>query len=103
MSEGEARETRVWLVSGRVQGVAFRAAARRRARELGLGGLAENLPDGRVRVVGIGAAGALDRFAEWLGQGPRYARVDALESVPETRAAEAVRAARAGDGDFLTR
>src|SRR5258708_39176658 len=49
---GQARLT-AW-VEGRVQGVGFRWWARARALELGLAGWAENLEDGRVRVVAEG-------------------------------------------------
>jgi acylphosphatase len=52
--DGQARLT-VW-VEGRVQGVGFRWWARARALELGLTGWAENLEDGRVRVVAEGPA-----------------------------------------------
>jgi acylphosphatase len=45
-------------VEGRVQGVGFRWWARARALELGLAGWAENLEDGRVRVIAEGAAAA---------------------------------------------
>ena len=79
-SDDGAPRAREWLVSGRVQGVSFRAATRREARALGLDGLAENLPDGRVRVVAVGPAGALDALAAWLREGPPAARVDALEA-----------------------
>ncbi|MGD8875746.1 MAG: acylphosphatase, partial [Gammaproteobacteria bacterium] len=41
-------------VSGRVQGVFFRASTRDRARQLGLTGQASNLPDGRVEVIASG-------------------------------------------------
>ncbi len=51
--DGEARLT-VW-VEGRVQGVGFRWWTRARALELGLAGWAENLEDGRVRVIAEGA------------------------------------------------
>jgi acylphosphatase len=50
--DGQARLT-AW-VEGRVQGVGFRWWARARALELGLRGWAENLEDGRVRVVAEG-------------------------------------------------
>ena len=50
--DGHARLT-AW-VEGRVQGVGFRWWARTRALELGLRGWAENLEDGRVRVVAEG-------------------------------------------------
>ena len=42
-------------VAGRVQGVGFRWWVRANALELGLAGYAENLPDGRVKVVAEGA------------------------------------------------
>ena len=79
-SDDGVRRAREWLVSGRVQGVAFRAATRREALVLGLDGLAENLPDGRVRVVAVGPAGALDALGAWLRDGPPAARVDGLEA-----------------------
>jgi len=67
-----------FLVSGRVQGVAFRAHARREAESLGLAGHARNLADGRVEVLAHGDAAAIDRLADWLRQGPPLARVDAV-------------------------
>jgi len=59
--DGEVRLT-AW-VRGRVQGVGFRWWVRRNALELGLLGAAENLVDGRVRVV---AEGGRDRLVELL-------------------------------------
>jgi acylphosphatase len=50
-------------VEGRVQGVGFRWWVRSRALELGLAGFAENLMDGRVKVV---AEGAEDRCRDLL-------------------------------------
>jgi acylphosphatase len=50
------------LVSGRVQGVGFRAWARDEMRALGLGGSARNLPDGRVEVVADGPRDACERL-----------------------------------------
>ena len=52
-------------VSGRVQGVGFRWWVRANALELGLVGFAENLADGRVKVV---AEGSEDRCRELLGR-----------------------------------
>ena len=52
-------------VSGRVQGVGFRWWVRARALELGLTGFAENLEDGRVKVV---AEGPEYRCRELLGR-----------------------------------
>jgi acylphosphatase len=68
-----------FLVSGRVQGVCYRAGTREQALALGLTGHARNLPDGRVEVLAAGAAAALDALERWLWQGPPAARVDAVE------------------------
>ena len=63
------------LVSGRVQGVFYRAATRNKAVELGLQGRARNLPDGRVEVIACGPDDSLARLQEWLWEGPTHARV----------------------------
>lgn len=63
------------LVSGRVQGVFFRASTRHQAERLGLTGFAANLPDGRVEVVACGESGAVGRLKAWLAKGPPGSRV----------------------------
>ncbi len=68
------------LISGRVQGVNFRAAAQGRANELGLTGWARNLADGRVEVVAAGPDEAVDAFRTWLDEGPPAARVERVET-----------------------
>lgn len=68
-----------FVVSGRVQGVGFRAWTRREAVALGLSGAARNLADGRVEVIVAGAPAALDAIAARLALGPPLARVDAVE------------------------
>lgn len=75
---------RFW-VSGRVQGVSYRAATRAQALRLGLRGYARNLVDGRVEVLAVGAPQALEELAHWLRQGPPLARV--VEVVREDLAA----------------
>ncbi len=70
------------LISGRVQGVFFRASTRHEAQRLGLGGRAVNLPDGRVEVVACGDPEALAALRDWLRHGPRLARVDQLLCEP---------------------
>jgi acylphosphatase len=70
-SDGGSGQARLsaW-VEGRVQGVGFRWWVRARALELGLVGSAENLADGRVKVVAEGAADACRRLLGLLeGQG----------------------------------
>lgn len=77
---------RRFLVSGRVQGVWFRASTREQALRLGLSGRADNLPDGRVEVVACGDARHLEQLEAWLWQGPELAQVSAVE-VSEAREA----------------
>lgn len=67
-----------YLVAGRVQRVAYRAATAACATELGLRGWAKNLPDGRVEVVAAGPMPAIVRLTSWLWRGPPAARVDGL-------------------------
>lgn len=67
-----------FVVSGRVQGVFFRASTHAEATRLGLAGSARNLDDGRVEVVAIGPDAALDALERWLWQGPPSARVESV-------------------------
>jgi acylphosphatase len=77
------------LVSGRVQGVCYRATAAERARAAGIRGHARNLPDGRVEVLACGTADAVREFIAWLWIGPVAARVMAVEAeVVELEVAE---------------
>ena len=64
------------FVSGRVQGVGYRAFAHRLAREAGLRGTVRNLPDARVEVEVEGPRDAVQALLAQLKQGPRLARVD---------------------------
>jgi acylphosphatase len=83
-----------FLVSGKVQGVFYRASAREQALALGLCGYAKNLPDGRVEVVASGASSALEALERWLWHGPVAARVDAVTR--ETCAAPEVKGFQTG-------
>ncbi|WP_017463794.1 acylphosphatase [Dyella ginsengisoli] len=65
-----------FLVSGRVQGVFYRASTREQALALGLAGIARNLADGRVEVIACGAPAAIDALEQWLHCGPPAARVE---------------------------
>lgn len=62
-------------VSGRVQGVFFRASTYEQARNLQVTGYARNLPDGRVEVLACGAAAAVQKMCDWLVIGPPAAAV----------------------------
>ncbi|MCM3877421.1 MAG: acylphosphatase [Thermoanaerobaculia bacterium] len=77
---GWSASARRWTISGRVQGVGYRAFAARVARALNLRGGARNLGDGRVEVVASGAVHALDRLESALGEGPRLARVTRVDA-----------------------
>jgi acylphosphatase len=63
------------LVTGRVQGVGFRAFVTRRAAELGLAGWVRNRPDGAVEAEAAGPEAALRAFVAALETGPRLAHV----------------------------
>ncbi len=65
-----------FLISGKVQGVFFRASTRSEALALDLSGYAKNLADGRVEVVAQGTEAALAELERWLKRGPPRARVD---------------------------
>ncbi len=65
-----------FIVSGKVQGVFFRASARERALALGLAGHALNLDDGRVEVLASGNLEAIESLQQWLHSGPSTARFE---------------------------
>jgi acylphosphatase len=67
------------FVSGRVQGVFYRASTQQRARALGVTGYARNLPDGRVEVLACGRPDVVDALVRWLWQGPPAASVTAVD------------------------
>jgi len=73
------RLARRFLISGRVQGVGFRFFADEAGAREGLHGWVRNLPDGRVEISAEGDAEALERFERRIRQGPRGARVDAVD------------------------
>jgi acylphosphatase len=77
------------LVSGRVQGVYYRASAQQRARAAGIGGHARNLADGRVEVLVCGEERPVLEFIEWLWIGPSAAKVtDVIVEILEIEPAQ---------------
>jgi acylphosphatase len=72
------------LIAGHVQGVSFRWATERMARQEGLAGWVRNRRDGRVEAAFEGAHEAVDRAVDWCRHGPRGARVDDLEVTAES-------------------
>lgn len=77
------REAVHFWVTGRVQGVYFRAHTKSRAEELQLTGWVRNLADGQVEGVACGENAAVQTFTEWLATGPERAHVTHLEVQPE--------------------
>ena len=75
-----SEQCRRFRVSGKVQGVFFRASTQRQAKQLGLRGKAVNLEDGSVEVVACGEADSLEQLHGWLRKGPRLARVEDVEA-----------------------
>jgi acylphosphatase len=78
-SAGWVAAARRWRISGRVQGVGYRAFAARAGRALNLSGGARNLVDGRVEVIASGAIHALDRLEAALGEGTSLSRVSRVD------------------------
>lgn len=70
-------------VTGRVQGVYFRASTQATARALGLTGWVCNLPDGQVEGVACGSTKQLDQLVSWLHRGPERAQVTHLQIATE--------------------
>ncbi len=66
-------------VSGKVQGVSYRQSTQDQADRLDLDGWVRNLADGRVEVLFEGEELAVRELAAWLEQGPRGAKVTAVE------------------------
>jgi acylphosphatase len=56
-------------ITGKVQGVGFRYAARKEAMRLGIRGFARNERDGSVRMEVEGSREAVDAFLEWCKKG----------------------------------
>lgn len=69
------------FVSGRVQGVFFRASTRQKAIELGCAGYARNLPDGRVEVLVVAEPHAVQALIDWLWRGPPAAQVTGVDVI----------------------
>jgi acylphosphatase len=69
-------------VTGRVQGVSFRAYAVQEADRVGVAGWVRNEPDGSVAAHVEGESDAVDAFVRWVHEGPRPARVDRVDERP---------------------
>lgn len=79
-----ARIARQAVVSGRVQGVYYRASTQQQARRLAVAGWVRNRPDGSVEAWLEGAPDAVEALLAWMRRGPAGARVTDI-TVTETR------------------
>ncbi len=68
-----------FVVTGRVQGVGFRASAAAEARRLGVFGHVRNRRDGAVEGEAQGEPDRVASFAAWLRRGPPFAHVANLD------------------------
>lgn len=68
----------LWI-SGRVQGVSFRANTIRRAKILGVSGWVRNLPNGKVETIIEGPKNKVNKLVKWCREGPRLASVEKVE------------------------
>ena len=72
------------FISGRVQGVWYRASMSNEAAKIGLNGWVRNLDDGRVEAVVEGMEDDVEKMIAWCHKGPPMARVDDVEAKDET-------------------
>lgn len=81
MADNDEQRRAHWTlrVTGLVQGVNYRAEARRAADRLGISGSATNMPDGSVRIEAEGTIAALRQFRDWCVAGPPIAAVEHVE------------------------
>ncbi len=93
VSYGSSRKRLRLLVSGRVQGVFFRASTKERADLLGLRGWVRNVSTGQVEMEVEGMVSAVDEILEWARKGPVSARVVSVE-------VEAIPLSADSSGDF---
>ncbi|MCR9099904.1 MAG: acylphosphatase [bacterium] len=66
-------------ITGKVQGVFYRASTREKAQQLGIKGWVKNEPDGTVSAVGQGPGASLQQWIDWCREGPSEARVESVE------------------------
>ncbi|MEH0022080.1 MAG: acylphosphatase [Desulfobacter sp.] len=69
-------------VTGRVQGVFFRAETRKAAQKFRLEGFVKNMPDGSVQALLQGSRKNVDQMLEWCWQGSPLSGVDGVNSQP---------------------
>ncbi|MBW2558688.1 MAG: acylphosphatase [Deltaproteobacteria bacterium] len=82
--ESSIRRVHVFI-TGRVQGVFFRAETKNQASGLGLKGWVRNLHDNRVEAVFEGGENNIEKMLDWCRKGPSLAHVSGVELEEESR------------------
>lgn len=72
------------IISGKVQGVWYRASAKNEADKLGITGWVMNLKNGSVEAFAEGDPGLIEEFIAWCWEGPTFAKVSNVEVVEMT-------------------
>lgn len=67
-------------ITGKVQGVFFRASTKAVADQMGVKGLVKNEKDGSVYVEAEADEQTLAMFMDWCNEGPEKAKVDSVSS-----------------------
>ncbi len=68
------------ILSGRVQGVGYRAWTQKTARVLSLSGWVRNLADGTVQARFVGPRATIEQMLSRCAEGPTHAAVDRIET-----------------------
>ncbi len=63
------------IVSGKVQGVFYRATTKETAENFGVNGWVKNRPDGNVEAIFEGDKKTVDLVLKWCSKGPLFAKV----------------------------
>lgn len=71
------------IVTGRVQGVGYRASCARAATKIGVAGSVRNRADGSVEVIAEGSTAQLEESVGWCRQGPPFGSVTGVEVIAE--------------------
>jgi acylphosphatase len=70
--------TKHLIIKGKVQGVFYRASAKKKAEELRVCGWVKNTKEGHVEALVSGETDQVDQFIEWCYKGPSDAEVDSV-------------------------